>query len=162
MSLVDDLRAGTPAQELDRREALGKLTSAALGIAGLGTMITTVRYLRPNVLFEPPTRVGVGRPEDIGVGTLLVLPEQKLFVVHTANGFVAMSAVCTHLGCMTRYLDAEQAIFCPCHGSRFDRLGQVTGGPAPTALDRFEVSLRNGELVVDMRRPVDSRFVLRA
>lgn len=162
MSLVDDLRAPTPDEELDRREALGKLTGLAFAIAGVGTLFTTVRFLRPNVLFEPPTRFSVGRPEEIPVGTLVVLPEQKVYVGHADEGFFAMSSVCTHLGCMTRYLEAQGEIFCPCHGSRYDLTGRVTQGPAPVALPRFQLSLADGELVVDAARRVDHDFVLRA
>lgn len=162
MSLVDDLRTDTPSKELDRREALGMMTGAALTVAGIGTVFTTVRYMRPNVLFEPPTRFGVGRPEDIPVGTIVLLPEQKLFVAHSAEGFFAMSATCTHLGCMTRYMPDSAAIFCPCHGSRFDKAGNVTDGPAPRPLNRFHLSIADGQLVVDMRSPVDTDFILRA
>lgn len=162
MSLVDDLKAPTPPAELSRREALGKITGAAFSIAGFGTVFTTVRFLQPNVLFEPPTRFGVGRPEEIPVGTLVVLAEQKLYVGHAEEGFFAMSSVCTHLGCMTRFLAAEGAIFCPCHGSRFDMSGHVVGGPAPKPLPRFHLAVASGELVVDAGRRVDPGFVLRA
>ena len=162
MSLVDDLRADTPGDELNRRELLGKVTGAALSVAGLGTLFTTILYMRPNVLFEPPTRFGVGHPEEIPVGTIIVLPEQKLFVAHAHEGYFAMSATCTHLGCITRYMPSQGAIFCPCHGSRFDRSGKVIGGPAPRPLDRFHLSLRDGQLVVDTRRPVGNDFFLRA
>ena len=162
MSLVDDLKASSPTEELERREALGKIIGAALSIAGLGTAFTTVQYLRPNVLFEPATRFRIGRPEDIPVGTLVVLPDQRLFVGHTGAGFFAMSTVCTHLGCVTQYLEAERAIRCPCHGSQFDAAGNVTDGPAPGPLPRLHLSVSNGELVVDSRRVVDTDFVLRA
>lgn len=162
MSLVDDLRAPTPEEELDRREALGKLTGAAFAVAGLGTLFTTVRFLRPNVLFEPPTRFSVGPPEAIPRGTLVVLPEQKIYVGHADEGFFAMSSTCTHLGCMTRYLQAQGEIFCPCHGSRFDLAGQVKAGPAPLPLPRLHVSLADGELIVDAAQRVDADFVLRA
>jgi Rieske Fe-S protein len=162
MSLIDDLKAATPEGELDRREALGKITGVVLSVAGLGTVFTTVKYMQPNVLFEPPTRFGVGRPEQIPVGTIVVLPEQRLFVAHAAEGFFAMSAVCTHLGCMTQYMPEQRAIFCPCHGSRFDRSGSVTGGPAPKPLDRFHLSITDGELIVDIRNPVGNDFILRA
>ncbi len=163
MSLVDDLKAATltDAEEIDRRDALGKIIAGALSVAGLGTAFTPVRYLRPNVLFEPATRFRVGRPEGIPVGTLVVLPDQRLFVGHTENGFFAMSTVCTHLGCITQYLEAEREIFCPCHGSRFDANGNVTAGPASRPLPRLHLSLANGELVVDSRRVVDADFSLR-
>ena len=162
MSLVDDLKAPTPSAELDRREALGKITGAAFALAGLGTAFTTIRFMQPNVLFEPPTRFSVGRAEDIAVGTLLVLAEQKLYVGHTPEGFFAMSAVCTHLGCMTRFHAADGVLTCPCHGSSFDLAGRVTGGPAPQPLPRYHLSFAAGELVVDAARRVGDDFVLRA
>ena len=160
MSLVDDLRAKTPPEDLTRREALGKITATMFVIAGIGTTFTTIKYLRPNVLFEPPTKFRVGRPDEIPVGTLAVLPEQKVYVAHTQDGFFAMGATCTHLGCMTRYVAAEGTIFCPCHGSHFDLEGRVTGGPAPTPLIRLHLSLVAGELVVDSARLVESDFTL--
>ena len=162
MSLVDDLEGGAPPEELLRREALGRITGAALSVAGIGTLFTTVRYMQPNVLFEPPTRFGVGRPEEIPVGTLLVLPEQKLYVGRTEEGFFAMSAVCTHLGCMTRYIPEQAGIFCPCHGSRFDKGGRVTAGPAPKPLPRLQLTLADGELIVDIRTPAGADSFLRA
>ncbi len=160
MSLIDDLKAATPAEELDRREALGKITGAALSIAGVGTIFTTIRFMRPNVLFEPPTRFGVGRPDEIPVGTIVVLPEQKIYVAHAREGYFAMSAECTHLGCMTRYAPDQRSITCPCHGSRFDLDGKVAAGPAPAPLRRYHLSLADDLLVVDVASPVAGDFVL--
>ena len=161
MALVDDLSITLPESDISRRKALGVFTTGLASVAALGTAVTAVRFLRPNVLFEPPTRFRVGRPEEIPVGTLIVLPEQKLYLFHATQGFIAMSAVCTHLGCMTRYEEGQERIFCPCHGSRFDNEGEVTGGPAPRPLDRKHLSLEDGELVVDIRKEVDANFALR-
>lgn len=161
MTLVDDLKAPVPQVELDRRKALGVLTSTAFAIAGGGTVITTIRYMRPNVLFEAPTKITIGTLADIPRGTLLVLTEQKLYVAHTDRGIFAMSSVCTHLGCMTRYDAETNAISCPCHGSKFDAVGAVTGGPAPRPLDRKLVTLEGAQLIVDTRKNVDEDFVLK-
>ncbi len=46
-----------------------------------------------------------------------------------------MSAVCTHLGCVVNWNDAEQSWDCPCHGSRFGPKGDVIQTPA---VDRLE------------------------
>jgi len=160
MTLVDDLKAPTSPEELDRRKALGYLVGAAFAAAGGGAVITTIRFMQPKVLFEPPTKVSLGPADNIPLGSLVVLPEQKLYVAHIEKGIIAMSSVCTHLGCMTRY-DAEQKqITCPCHGSEFDENGQVTGGPAPRPLDRKLVTIESGQLVVDTNKNVEADYVL--
>ena len=161
MALIDDLKAPIPQKELDRRKALGVLTGAAFAIAGGGTAITTIRYMRPNVLFEPPTKVTIGTVAEIPLGTLLVLVEQKLYVAHTAQGIFAMSSVCTHLGCMTRFDAEKNTISCPCHGSKFDAAGTVTGGPAPRPLDRKQIFFEGDLLVVDTRKAAEESDFLK-
>jgi menaquinol-cytochrome c reductase iron-sulfur subunit len=161
MPLYDDLRIPLGQEELARRRFLGAVIGGAVAAAGVGTAVTALAYLEPNVLFELETRFRVGRPEDIAPGQVLFLPQQKIYVARDAAGYHAMSAVCTHLGCMTRWEAAAGAIFCPCHGSRFARDGRVTGGPAPRPLPRFALTLEKGQLVVDTRRPVAGDFVLK-
>jgi Rieske Fe-S protein len=158
MPLVDDLSLPLSEEELSRRKFMALVGSGALVVAGVGTAATTISFLEPAVLFEEDARVGVGRPEDIAVGTVLVLPKHKIFVVRSKAGFYALSSTCTHLGCMTRY--EAGAIACPCHGSRFSLDGRVTGGPAPRPLPRLHMSVERGVLVVDRGRPVASDFLL--
>jgi len=161
MTLIDDLQADIPETELARRKVLSLLTGAAFAIAGGGTAITTVRYLRPNVLFEPPSKVRIGPPDLIPTKTLLVSTEHKLYLARTVAGIFAMSSVCTHLGCMTRYDPGKQSIACPCHGSRFDETGAVRGGPAPRPLARKYVTIEGGQVVVDIRKDVSPDFLLK-
>jgi cytochrome b6-f complex iron-sulfur subunit len=160
MPLIDDLKMPLDDRERSRRAFLGMVGGTAMALAGLGTTVTAVRFLWPEVLFEEDSRYRIGRPEEIPIGMLLALPDQKLFVVRDARGFYALSAVCTHLGCLTRYEADQQRIFCPCHGSRFGTDGEVTVGPAVKPLPRLLLTLDRGEIVVDVSKVVDRDAVL--
>ena len=158
--LLDDLAVPLDEREATRRTIRGWIGGGALAAAAIGTVITAIRYFEPNVFFEQDSRFAVGRPEDIAVGTVLVVPAQKVYVLRTEQGFIALSAICTHLGCMTRYDAEARQIACPCHGSRFAPDGRVTGGPAPRPLHRVAIALERGQLVVDAGRKVADDFLL--
>jgi menaquinol-cytochrome c reductase iron-sulfur subunit len=70
--------------------------------------------------------------------------------VLTENGqdYMALSNVCTHLGCRVRWIEEQDGYFCPCHNASFSRDGQVTGGPPPRPLDRLESKVEGGILFV--------------
>ncbi len=132
----------------------------ALVAAGVGLVASLVRFAIPDVLYEPPRRVPVGRPSDFPPRSVTFLAEPRLFVGNTPEGFYVLSAVCTHLGCNVTHVEGR-GYECPCHGSTFDEAGRVTNGPAAWALPRLALGLsRRGELVVDTRRTVgvDYRF----
>jgi glycine/D-amino acid oxidase-like deaminating enzyme/nitrite reductase/ring-hydroxylating ferredoxin subunit len=68
-------------------------------------------------------------------GKILRIGGKKLAVFRDADGRVKkMSAVCTHMGCVVHWNNAERTWDCPCHGSRFDARGKVLAGPAETPL----------------------------
>ena len=139
-------------------------TGVASIVAGvLGFLGATVRYLFPNVLYEPPSRFPVGLPEAFPPGSATFLPEARLFIFNGSEGFYAISSICTHLGCNVRWQASQERFACPCHGSVFDGLGRVVQGPAPRPLPWFGLSLSShGELVVDEQRVVDATYRFKA
>lgn len=73
-----------------------------------------------------------------GEAAILPLDGEKVAAFRDADGTLhAVSPVCTHLGCDLAWNSAEQSWDCPCHGSRFDFLGQVLQGPAVEDLKKF-------------------------
>jgi cytochrome b6-f complex iron-sulfur subunit len=66
-----------------------------------------------------------------------------------AEGLVALYQRCVHLGCRVPFCEQSQWFECPCHGSKYNRAGEYRDGPAPTGLERFQVSVENGIVVVD-------------
>jgi Rieske Fe-S protein len=66
-----------------------------------------------------------------GCGALLREGITKTAIYRDEQGQLhRRSAICTHLGCIVHWNDGEKVWDCPCHGSRFDPLGQVINGPA--------------------------------
>jgi cytochrome b6-f complex iron-sulfur subunit len=135
---------------LSRREFFIKLGTGSLVVAGAGATVFGVQYLSPNVLYEPSPIVSAGLPDHFPVNSVTFDPRFGIYVVHETKGFYAMSAVCTHLGCMTVWKQYAGVIACPCHGSNFRIDGTVTGGPAPRPLPWLKTWLGNsGEIMVD-------------
>ena len=133
-----------------RRDFLARIGVGACAAAGMGSGVVTLDFLKPKVLFEPPTSFRAGSLTDFPEGTVRFNREQRAYVIGGAGGVYALSAVCTHLGCITRFLSDENVIACPCHGSRFDLEGNVVHGPAPRPLPWLEVQADPaGTLVVD-------------
>jgi cytochrome b6-f complex iron-sulfur subunit len=85
-----------------------------------------------------------------------LIPNINVWVICDDRGLAAISAVCTHLGCITNR-DRDTGIFrCPCHGSVFDAHGAILRGPAPKPLNWLKLDLApDGQLVVDQWQPVD-------
>jgi nitrite reductase/ring-hydroxylating ferredoxin subunit len=134
---------------------------AAVGLATAGFVASTFRYLVPTVLYEPPARFTIGRPDTFPAGSVTFLEDRRLFLFNGPDGFFTVSSVCTHLGCNVKR--TASGFECPCHGSRFDENGRVVHGPAPTALAWYALSLSpRGELVVDLERTVGPEFRLKA
>lgn len=134
-----------------RRHFLELIGFGAIGVTAAGSMVLTGEYLSPNVVKEPPMRFKIGPPEDYPPGSVTINTEQKVFIVRAKEGyFYTLSAVCTHLGCIANWKAEDGIVACPCHGSKFDREGNVITGPAPRPLPRFAMSLDDqGQLVVD-------------
>jgi len=147
--------------EVSRRDFLNEITLGALGIAGLGGAALTYQYFSPNVLFEPSTTFRAGNPDLYPVNSVTFLQDQQVYIVRTSGGFFAVSAVCTHLGCVTQWKPEANMIACPCHGSKFQPDGKKIEGPAPRPLPHYSISLTaDGELLVDKLQTIKPDQVL--
>jgi cytochrome b6-f complex iron-sulfur subunit len=136
--------------DVSRREFFGRIGVSACAVAAVGSGVVTLDYLKPKVLFEPSSSFIAGTPLDFSDGVVRFQKEKKAFVIGTSAGVYALSAVCTHLGCIARFKSDEKVIACPCHGSRFDLEGNVIHGPAPRPLPWLDVTEdAQGNLVVD-------------
>jgi cytochrome b6-f complex iron-sulfur subunit len=138
---------------LDRRHLLRAVGTSA----GALFFAKILAGCQQNATGSPPTGpVAAGKVASLKLGTLQVL-SSNLVIGLDSQGVYAMSAVCTHAGCLVE--DNSGAItdglFCPCHGSAFDGNGNVTQGPARSPLQHYQVTIAtDGTITVDGSKPV--------
>lgn len=141
-------------EHLDRRSfikwfVVGWSAFAAV-VAGYGTLV--LRYLFPNVLFEPVQTFRAGTPDDYEPGQVSerFKDQHGVWIVRSDEQIYALSTECTHLGCTPIWSASEAKFKCPCHGSGFYKSGVNFEGPAPRPLERFRITLSDdGEIIVD-------------
>ncbi len=105
--------------------------------------------------------ITAGAVEELKVGDVKALPDGKFYVTRVPEGFIALWWKCPHLGCTVPWKENEETLppdeafaqkgefHCPCHGSRYNRYGQIIFGPAPRPMDRFPVTIDGGKIKVD-------------
>ena len=138
-----------------RRKFLGVCLAGATVAAAAAAAYPVFRYLAPR-------SDALGAKKIEFAASDLPEGEAKFFeyagasavlVKTSAGAVIALSAVCTHLGCTVNL--AGDGFHCPCHGSVFDKSGAVVSGPAPTGLAWFELTLsRDGRVVIDTAQRV--------
>jgi cytochrome b6-f complex iron-sulfur subunit len=135
-----------------RRDVVGRFGWSLFGAFSMVTTLAAVRSAFPRILFQPPSTFKAGRPQDFAIGEVSEKFKQdyRVWIIRGEDGFYALFAKCTHLGCTPRWLATEDKFKCPCHGSGFYRTGINFEGPAPRPLERLKITLaEDGQLVID-------------
>lgn len=152
-------------KRINRRDFLGMVTWSIGGLIGAAMGIPAIAYILGPVLQRDRAqnwiRLGAISKVEIGTPTLfkakierktgwIVSEEEIAAFVLTENGrdFIAMSNVCTHLGCRVRWIAGQEQFLSPCHNGIFDKVGNVVSGPPPRPLDRYEVKVENDQLFI--------------
>ncbi len=129
-------------------------------LLGFSAIATVVGVLTPIIgyLVPPATgsaagggRVKVGTTKDIPAGQGKVVPmgNKPVIVTNTSQGVKAFSAICTHLGCVVIWDQANQVILCPCHDGKFNSTtGAVISGPPPMPLPEVPVVVDGEDIYV--------------
>jgi cytochrome b6-f complex iron-sulfur subunit len=165
----------TQVQGLSRRQLIRRAVGAGLGLWLLELTAGSIAFLWPNLTQGFGGELKIGTLEDVKVANtqlpiaegfpayfadarsfvILVDPAQQRFIAGedttgdgTALNVRALYQRCPHLGCKPNPCVKNFWLECPCHGSRYDRLGiKADGaqyGPAPRSMDRFSIAVDNG------------------
>ncbi len=156
--------------EMSRRTFL---TLAWWGTAGLLTLqgaVATLASLWPKLKAGAfGSKIKAGNVSDFPLASMTYFPEGKFYISHVrtstgSTGLLALYRKCKHLGCVVPWrpgdpseddLSKEGRFNCPCHGSIYNRYGQIIRGPAPKPLDYFPITIEGGEVIVDTSTPIE-------
>ncbi|MBP1668404.1 MAG: cytochrome b6 [Bacteroidetes bacterium] len=138
----------------ERREFL-KTAWKILGlVAATELVFLTFNLLRPGKDQKKSKTAAnlkiIGNVEDFLPGSVTPDRVNKVYMVRQKDGgFLALSLICSHLGCSVLWNEEKKQFICPCHSSAFDRLGNVINSPAPRALDYYPVTIEGGKVKID-------------
>ncbi len=150
-----------------RRQFFNRAITATFG-SFLGLFgLYSLAFFWPKLTGGFGSDVDAGAVEDLLAQTVtsdgsvvpVFVPEAKAYVVPApsslssqfegksveAAGLMALFQRCVHLGCRVPWCATSIGFECPCHGSKYDSVGEYFAGPAPRNLDRFQVEIRNGD-----------------
>ncbi len=74
-----------------------------------------------------------------------------VYIVKNGTQYLGLEQTCTHLGCPIAWNGSANQFQCPCHGSKFNKQGNVVGGPAPLPLYKHEVEITGNTVTVKGR-----------
>ena len=157
-----------------RRQFLNRGVVGAFGLALSGFGASTIAFLWPSGTGGFGSKVNAGALEDIkagirdGNGFLYFAEARTWFTEYPAEalkdaekfyeggvldgmkaGINALYQKCPHLGCRVPSCVSSQWFECPCHGSKYNQVGEKKAGPAPRGMDRFPVLIADGRVTVD-------------
>ena len=139
--------------EMNRREFITYAWGAAMGLLTLEALGVTYFFMYPRFRegeFGGVFRMGPETSLPPADAAPQPMTDGKFWWVNiTDEGPKAIYMVCTHLGCLYKWVGERNRFECPCHGSKFTREGFYIEGPAPRSLDSFETALVDGEWLVD-------------
>ena len=173
--MADDTKRGLDLKPVERRTFLryGLIGATSTGLAGFG--LASLGFLYPRPGDELTGEVDLGDAEELaeqieaertpirvpdgGISIITWNPTDSAMqaygeehaLLDSGLGLMALNTqVCPHLGCGVPWCLTSQWFECPCHGSRYNRIGEYAGGPAPRGLDRYSSFVDEGRFVVDL------------
>ena len=162
-----------------RRQFFNRAIGATFGVWSAGLSLGFLAFFWPRVTGGFGADINAGNISDIddqvrgsGGGVIpLFIPEARAYVVPApstvseqfegrnvaAGGLMALYQRCVHLGCRVPWCDTSQGFECPCHGSKYNGVGEYFAGPAPRNLDRFVVNVNDSnELIISTSQIIET------
>ena len=145
--------------KLGRRSLLNKVWAGLVAFAiveggWLASLILRARR-KEGAAANSVNIIDVGKISQFMPGQVIAVPEGRFYLSCLEDGrLIALSRTCTHLGCALPWNEEKEKFVCPCHGSSFDKRGDVLTAPAIRPLDYYPLKIENGTIKVDVSQPM--------
>jgi cytochrome b6-f complex iron-sulfur subunit len=123
----------------------------AVSTAAMGVILYPVyQYLAPRKETDNGGKISFPESEiPAGGAKFFQFRGETGVIVRKSSGeLIALSAVCTHLGCIVQWQSDKQDFLCPCHAGRYTTEGEVISGPPPRPLSKLPFTVSNGTVTV--------------
>lgn len=133
-----------------QRRGFLKILTSILGLSALGTLAYPLfRYLFFVKTTSKATAIMVAQAGlPVGAAENLLVGETPAIIIHKPTGYIVLSRVCTHLGCLVNYSKSRQLLICPCHNGIYDLDGNVVSGPPPRPLEKLPFTIAGGNIKI--------------
>jgi cytochrome b6-f complex iron-sulfur subunit len=143
--------SGLKGVDFERRSFLHKVVGGVGAIVAASTLYPVVKFIIPPVKeVKVVNELKAGKASEIpdGSGKIYQFNEDKVIVVNKAGALTAVSAVCTHLGCLVHWDNGVGQFLCPCHGAKYKLTGEIISGPQPKPLKLYKAKIDGDTIVI--------------
>lgn len=135
--------------KLSRRDFLSGIWKWGTGLVAVAAAWTTWDLLRPATPVGFGGQVRTVSSDTVPGDGIVYAAGARAYLTKVDDEVIALSETCPHLKCRVPWCDDASEFECPCHGSFFNRVGEYRTGPSPRGMDRFQVEIVDGMVVVD-------------
>jgi cytochrome b6-f complex iron-sulfur subunit len=135
---------------MERRRFLGNLLKL-LGLTSIASFLyPIVRFLAPPGADAKAKGMTIAKSQiPLGNAKQIIYKNRPAIIINIkGKGFIALSRVCTHLGCLVDYNKEKDILLCPCHGGAYDMNGNVISGPPPKPLQKFPLRVEGDHILI--------------
>ena len=134
-----------------KRRSFLKGLLAFLGTTTLASFVYPLfRYLAPPASAEKSRTLAIAKRDiPLGEAKEIVFNNVPAIVLNRpGKGLIAVSRVCTHLGCLVHYDAENRRLICPCHAGVYDLEGNIVSGPPPKPLPKLPLRVEGETIVI--------------
>ena len=142
---------GLKGVDFERRGFLHKIVGGVGAVVAVSALYPVTRFIIPPAkTVKVVNEITAGKAAEVadGTGKIYQFNEDKVIVVNKGGSLTAVSAVCTHLGCLVHWDNAANQLACPCHGAKYKQTGDIISGPQPKPLKQYKATIKGDDIII--------------